>query len=477
MCAACAGITQPACCRGCLWFRPCNGQPGARQAGTCQLLRLPGCIPGVAAERPLLTPHGRTWPTPAQASFLLRRSPAFRQALFGGCGFVPDVPSLQAWLESAWRAGFDPQGAEQLGGQVQGGRKWIGTTEAAALFRWVGLPRAFRPPSPAGLQPAPVPGSAPAPPRLPHASTHPAQAFWPQGARRGLLHQGRRGAALGQRAGRHHTRGRRLRRVRAQPHRGHQAQVGRLAGSLLQVSCQEARQPGLQRPAAGAPAPGSSCSSARQPAQHLLAAGASRPGAPPSLPPPQVHQPRQLRLLPGLRRQRCRLGGRALRAARLRGQAAGRGAEAGAGAGGVAAQVGLLMAACRAPPAAVAAARLRGEAACAGGQRGERGSPLAHPPRRLCPPPRREQQLREGSAEPADSCGSDGSAGGGGGSKDGADEAAAGTRHKELLEWVGGCVAVGAAGGLAGLPSVPALTRALPVWAAGAQTAGRWCRL
>lgn len=40
---------------------------------------------------------------------------AVSQALFGGCGYVPDVASLQAWLECAWGAGFDPMGAEQLG--------------------------------------------------------------------------------------------------------------------------------------------------------------------------------------------------------------------------------------------------------------------------------------------------------------------------------------------------------------------------
>jgi hypothetical protein len=72
-----------------------------------------------------------------QASYLLRRSATFKQALFGGSGALPNVPSLQAWLECAWQAGFDPQGAEQLGHKVQGTRKWIGTTEAAALFRWV----------------------------------------------------------------------------------------------------------------------------------------------------------------------------------------------------------------------------------------------------------------------------------------------------------------------------------------------------
>ena len=40
---------------------------------------------------------------------------AIAKALFGNCGYVPDVASLQAWLECAWTAGFDPMGAEQLG--------------------------------------------------------------------------------------------------------------------------------------------------------------------------------------------------------------------------------------------------------------------------------------------------------------------------------------------------------------------------
>lgn len=62
-----------------------------------------------------------------------------REALFGGGGFVPDIPWLQAWLESAWRRGFDMQGSDQLGGGVQGTHAWIGTTEAAALLRQFGL--------------------------------------------------------------------------------------------------------------------------------------------------------------------------------------------------------------------------------------------------------------------------------------------------------------------------------------------------
>ena len=60
-------------------------------------------------------------------------------ALFRGAGAVPDVRSLQAWVEAAWAAGFDPEGAAQLGGALQGGRTWVGATECAALLRSFGL--------------------------------------------------------------------------------------------------------------------------------------------------------------------------------------------------------------------------------------------------------------------------------------------------------------------------------------------------
>ncbi|KXZ45539.1 hypothetical protein GPECTOR_53g125 [Gonium pectorale] len=73
------------------------------------------------------------------SSALLLRSPQLRAALYGGAGFVPDIGSLQAWLESAWAAGFDTMGCESLGGRIQGDRKWIGTTEAAALLRSFGV--------------------------------------------------------------------------------------------------------------------------------------------------------------------------------------------------------------------------------------------------------------------------------------------------------------------------------------------------
>lgn len=48
-----------------------------------------------------------------------RAAQEYKDTVFGGLGFVPDVPSLQAWLECAWQQGFDPDGAKQLGHHVQ----------------------------------------------------------------------------------------------------------------------------------------------------------------------------------------------------------------------------------------------------------------------------------------------------------------------------------------------------------------------
>lgn len=73
------------------------------------------------------------------SSHLLKQRPEAREALYGGSGFVPDIPSLQRWLEIAWKLGFDTQGSNDFDGEIYGKRKWIGTTECAALFRSFGL--------------------------------------------------------------------------------------------------------------------------------------------------------------------------------------------------------------------------------------------------------------------------------------------------------------------------------------------------
>lgn len=72
-------------------------------------------------------------------SHLLAQRLDAREVLFGGSGFVPDIPSLQRWLEVAWEKGFDAPGAAQLDQVVYGSKKWIGTTECAALLRSFGL--------------------------------------------------------------------------------------------------------------------------------------------------------------------------------------------------------------------------------------------------------------------------------------------------------------------------------------------------
>lgn len=69
------------------------------------------------------------------SSHLIAQRHEAREVLFGGLGFVPDIPSLQRWLEIAWEKGFDPLGAAEFDHVVYGSKKWIGTTECAALLR------------------------------------------------------------------------------------------------------------------------------------------------------------------------------------------------------------------------------------------------------------------------------------------------------------------------------------------------------
>ncbi|XP_038901076.1 zinc finger-containing ubiquitin peptidase 1 isoform X2 [Benincasa hispida] len=72
-------------------------------------------------------------------SHLLMQRPETRNVLFGGSGVVPDIPSLQRWLEIAWERGFDVHGAEHFNYKIYGRKNWIGTTECAALLRSFGL--------------------------------------------------------------------------------------------------------------------------------------------------------------------------------------------------------------------------------------------------------------------------------------------------------------------------------------------------
>lgn len=73
------------------------------------------------------------------ASYLLAEDPEVREHLFGGTGYVPDIPALQQWLEIAWAKGFDAPGGEYFDWKIKGSNKWIGTTEGAALLRSFGV--------------------------------------------------------------------------------------------------------------------------------------------------------------------------------------------------------------------------------------------------------------------------------------------------------------------------------------------------
>lgn len=73
------------------------------------------------------------------SSHLLMQRQEAREVMFGGSGFVPDIPSLQRWLEIAWERGFDIPGSDSFNHKVYGSSKWIGTTECATLLRSFGL--------------------------------------------------------------------------------------------------------------------------------------------------------------------------------------------------------------------------------------------------------------------------------------------------------------------------------------------------
>lgn len=65
-------------------------------------------------------------------------NPTYRPYIFGGSGFVPQVQYIQRWIEAAWDAGFDPQGAIELG-RISGTSKWIGSGEVCGLCSFFGL--------------------------------------------------------------------------------------------------------------------------------------------------------------------------------------------------------------------------------------------------------------------------------------------------------------------------------------------------
>ncbi|KAJ7470328.1 peptidase family C78-domain-containing protein [Mycena latifolia] len=51
----------------------------------------------------------------------------------------PSVRNLQQWIEDAWKAGFDPEGALELK-KLVGTKKWIGTSDVQVAFTFRGIP-------------------------------------------------------------------------------------------------------------------------------------------------------------------------------------------------------------------------------------------------------------------------------------------------------------------------------------------------
>jgi zinc finger-containing ubiquitin peptidase 1 len=67
----------------------------------------------------------------------LRHDPLYCNHLFGPERANQDIPSvsyLQKLIESAWAAGFDSAGREQLNGHLSNSTKWIGPTEIMACL-------------------------------------------------------------------------------------------------------------------------------------------------------------------------------------------------------------------------------------------------------------------------------------------------------------------------------------------------------
>jgi zinc finger-containing ubiquitin peptidase 1 len=73
------------------------------------------------------------------SSNLLHERKEAKKVLFGGSQFIPDIPALQRWLEIAWQKGFDEIGSRDYNSKIYGTKRWIGTTECAAIFRSFGL--------------------------------------------------------------------------------------------------------------------------------------------------------------------------------------------------------------------------------------------------------------------------------------------------------------------------------------------------
>ena len=81
------------------------------------------------------------WRNIQMLCWALLREAQYRPVLFGGCGYVPALFSVQQWLERAWYLGYDVLGGRLLRFRVVGTRKWIGAHDCAALLRSFGTLR------------------------------------------------------------------------------------------------------------------------------------------------------------------------------------------------------------------------------------------------------------------------------------------------------------------------------------------------
>ena len=70
----------------------------------------------------------------------LMAQPRWAERLFGGARSMPDLASLQRWMERAWLAGFDCLGAAHFGGRIHGSTAWLGASDCCALLRFFGVP-------------------------------------------------------------------------------------------------------------------------------------------------------------------------------------------------------------------------------------------------------------------------------------------------------------------------------------------------
>ncbi|WOG92719.1 hypothetical protein DCAR_0311994 [Daucus carota subsp. sativus] len=101
---------------------------------------LSGCVDHIQSAKSEAAGWGCGWRNIQMlSSHLIKQRREAREVLFGGCGFVPDIASLQRWLELSWEKGFDTPGSEDFDRKIYGKRSWIGTTECATLFRSFGI--------------------------------------------------------------------------------------------------------------------------------------------------------------------------------------------------------------------------------------------------------------------------------------------------------------------------------------------------